>query len=153
MRSNENKALSDNERLLGALLRIPYQALTVRIQQGLVEQGHPEFHASHLRVLQHIEPTGSRLSDLTEDAQMTKQAINYLIEYLEEQGYVLRVADKSDGRAKIIHLTDLGRLCEQQAREIIKQTEAEWATHLGQSRMELLRETLRDLAALIETAS
>lgn len=139
-----------SERLLGALLRIPYQALTLCVQEGLAAAGYPTFHPSHMTVMQHIRPEGTGMSELVERLQMTKQALNYLVEYLEQQGYVERLPDPHDGRAKIVRLTAQGREMERQARKIIQQTQAEWAESLGAERMAQLHELLRDLASLIE---
>ena len=49
-----------------------------------------------------IEPDGSRLTDLAERARMTKQTVGEVTTDLERLGYVERVPDPRDGRAKII---------------------------------------------------
>jgi len=63
---------------------------------------------AHTAVFQHIEADGSRLTDLAERAQITKQSMGYLVDYLEERDYLERHADPSDRRATIICLTDRG---------------------------------------------
>ena len=41
--------------------------------------------------------------------QITKQSVNELIGYLERQGYLRRVVDPDDSRARIIHLPPRGQ--------------------------------------------
>ncbi len=148
---NELDNVENKEHMLGALLRIPYQALTRRIQQGLMAAGYPEFHASHMAVMQHIQPGGSGMSEIAEQTHMSKQALNYLVEFLEGQGYVQRRIDPHDGRAKLLYLTAQGKEVERQARQIIKNSEVEWAEHVGVEEMQQLKKTLQDLAELLES--
>jgi DNA-binding MarR family transcriptional regulator len=60
------------------------------------------------------------------------------------------VPDPTDGRARLIRLTDRGKDVERTARQIIRNIEAEWSDRLGDERMAQLRETLRELAAMLE---
>jgi DNA-binding MarR family transcriptional regulator len=76
---------------------------------------------------------------------MTKQSMGYLVDYLEEHGYVERRADPSDRRASLIFLTDRGWAEVREALSIIAAIEAEWARRLGKRRMEQLRELLSEL--------
>ena len=48
---------------------------------------------------------GSRLTDLADRSGLTKQAVGEAVAELERKGYVERVPDPLDGRAKIIKLT------------------------------------------------
>ncbi len=74
--------------------------------------------------------------------------MGYLVDYLEERGYVERELDPGDKRAKIVRLTDSGRELIGVAREIMGRIEARWAELLGEERMEHLRELLKELNAL-----
>jgi DNA-binding MarR family transcriptional regulator len=99
-------------------------------------------------VFQHIEAGGSRLTDLAERAQITKQSMGYLIDYLELRGYLERRPDPSDRRAALISLTDRGWEQVRAALRIIATIEEEWASGLGELRMQQLRELLGDLRQL-----
>lgn len=81
-------------------------------------------------------------------AQLTKQTMGYLVDYLEERGYVKRRPDPGDKRAKIVRLTDEGRELVGVARESMGRIEARWAELLGKERMEQLRELLKELNSL-----
>lgn len=101
-------------------------------------------------MFRHVRPEGSRITELAERAQITKQSMGALVDHLEACGYVERLPDPSDGRAKIVRLTARGWELDNAAREIVRQTEEEWAAQLGNDRMAQLKQTLQDLIALIE---
>lgn len=140
-----------DRRMLGALLRIPFQAIVIRLHHDLSAAGFGELRPAHYVVFQLIRPEGSRLTELADEAQITKQSMGYLVDYLEERGYVERVADPEDGRAKLVRLTPRGWEVDRAARAIVAQIEAEWAGRLGAERLEELRRTLKDLIDRLDT--
>ena len=133
---------------LGILLRDPFQEVVRRVSVGLAEAGFDDLRPAHTAVFQHIEAGGSRLTELAERAQITKQSMGYLIDYLEQRGYLERRRDPSDRRAALISLTDRGWEQVRAALRIIATVEDEWSRGLGQPRMEQLRELLGDLRQL-----
>jgi DNA-binding MarR family transcriptional regulator len=132
---------------VGILLRGPLQEIVRRIAEGLVEAGFDDIRPAHTAVFQHVKAEGSRLSELAERAQITKQSMGYLVDYLEAHGYVERRADPSDRRASLIFLTERGWAEVREALRIIAAIEQEWARRMGQRRMEQLRELLTELNA------
>jgi DNA-binding MarR family transcriptional regulator len=137
---------------LGILLRDPFQEVVRRVSVGLAEAGFDDLRPAHTAVFQHIEAGGSRLTDLAERAQITKQSMGYLIDYLEQRGYLERRPDPSDRRAALISLTDRGWEQVRAALSIIATIEKEWASGLGEPRMQELRELLGELRQLIGNA-
>jgi DNA-binding MarR family transcriptional regulator len=135
--------------MIGALLRIPFQATVARVHAGLVARGYRDLRPAHLVVFQHLDPGGNRQTDLAERAQMTKQSMGYLIDYLEERGYVARIPDPKDRRARLVVLTDRGRDVERAARAELAALEAQWDAALG-GRLDTLRTLLRELVASLE---
>jgi DNA-binding MarR family transcriptional regulator len=133
---------------VGILLREPFQEVVRRVSVGLVEAGFDDIRPAHTAVFQHIEAGGSRLTDLAERAQMTKQSMGYLVDHLEQRGYLERRPDPSDRRAALISLTDRGWEQVRASLRIIATIEEEWASGLGQPRMQQLRELLGDLGQL-----
>ena len=63
---------------------------------------------------------------------MTKQAVGEAVTELERLGYAERVPDPTDGRAKIIKLTDRGVEACLTGRRIFAEIEREWAEELGE---------------------
>jgi DNA-binding MarR family transcriptional regulator len=94
---------------------------------------------------EHIDAAGTRLTDLAARAQITKQSMGYLVDYLERRGYVERRPDTGDRRATVICLTDRGWDETREALRIIAELEAEWAAALGEARMHQLRDLLAEL--------
>jgi DNA-binding MarR family transcriptional regulator len=93
---------------IGILLRGPYQEIVRRIAEELAVAGFDDIRPAHTAVFQHIKEDGSRLSELAQRAQLTKQSMGYLVDYLEERGYVERRPDAADRRASLIFLTERG---------------------------------------------
>jgi DNA-binding MarR family transcriptional regulator len=133
---------------IGILLRDPFQELVRRVSLGLADAGFDDLRPAHTAVFQHVEAGGSRLTDLAERAQITKQSMGYLVDHLEHRGYLERRPDPSDRRAALISLTDRGWEQVRAALAIIAVIEAEWADELGPRRMEQLRKLLGDLRRL-----
>src|SRR5947208_16196864 len=117
---------------IGILLRDLAQEVVRRVAAGLTEAGFGDVRPAHTAVFQHIDADGSRLTDLAERAQITKQSMGYLVDYLEDRGYLERRPDPSDRRAAIVCLTDRGWAQIQAALAIIATLEDEWARALGQ---------------------
>lgn len=118
--------------LIGALLRVPAQAIHRRIIDGLHRAGFRELRLPHMGVLQYPGPEGSRPGELAERAGMSKQAMNQLLQSLERLGYLSRRADKQDQRARLVHFTARGLAAWAKVHEILVEIEAEWRATLGE---------------------
>jgi DNA-binding MarR family transcriptional regulator len=141
----------DPELMLGALLRISYRALMDGFESSLAAAGYPDVRLSHTPVLQplSLRREGIRASELAALAGMTKPSMGYLIEYLEQHGYVERVPDPSDKRAQLVRLTPRGWQMSQTGRKIVQQAEARWVELIGQKAVEKLRQCLQELVAAL----
>ena len=130
---------------LALLLREPFRIASARLHERFAERGHPEVRAPHGNVFQYLDAGGTRVSDLAERAQVTKQSMAELVAHLERHGYVERIPDPSDRRAKLVRSTDRGRQVYAIAREFREEVEVEWTRRLGAAKMRRLRELLREL--------
>ena len=140
------KNLTEEVGTLGALLRLPYQALAKRLYSEMAENGFPDVRPAHGSVFRHILPEGSRVTDLAERAGMTKQSMSYLVDYLHERGYLEFVPDPDDGRAKLVVLTERGTAFLDAALALSARLEAECARRIGEANMVQLRHLLERLA-------
>jgi DNA-binding MarR family transcriptional regulator len=129
---------------LGVLLFIPYRAMEARVFAALAAAGH-EITPAQAKLLARINGDGSRLSELAEAAQVTKQTAGYLVDQLESAGYVERTPDPTDARARLVRLTGQARRLIPVADAATAEVEAEWAAHLGPRRMGQLRDILTRL--------
>ncbi|NQV81494.1 MAG: winged helix-turn-helix transcriptional regulator [Alphaproteobacteria bacterium] len=71
--------------------------------------GYDDLSESHTTLLPHLDVDGTRITEIAARAGLTKQAIGQMVSDLEDRGYVLRAADPSDARAKIVRYTAKGR--------------------------------------------
>jgi DNA-binding MarR family transcriptional regulator len=129
----------------GLLLLIPYRAMEARVFEALAAAGYDDFTPAQARVFQRIAPGGSRLTDLAEQASITKQSAGFLVDQLERAGYVERVPDPSDARARLVRIAERGHQAIPLAAEVVAEVEADWTEHLGKRRMGQLREILARL--------
>ncbi len=132
----------DSQPNIGLLLFIPYRSMEGRVLEALAAAGFDDITPAQARVAQRIGPAGTRLTDLAEQARITKQSAGFLVDALERAGYVERVPDPIDRRARLVRLAARGRQTLPIADAAVSQVEAEWASHLGLRRMRQLRESL-----------
>jgi DNA-binding MarR family transcriptional regulator len=129
------------------LLSVAMDQFADELYQRIAETPFDDIRPGHGCVFGNIDPDGSRLTDLAERAMMTKQSVGEVTTDLEHRGYVERVPDPSDGRAKIIRLTDRGRAAQQVGLELIDALERDWAGRFGEERVAALREALEVITA------
>ena len=131
--------------LIGALLRMPWEAVQRHMLKRLHERGFDDFDAAYLNVFQYPGPQGARPSELAARLRMTKQAVNYLLGELERLDYLTRQPDPDDLRSKRVALTPRGKSAIHVIREAVAEMETTWAQQLGPKRFAQLRNLLRDL--------
>jgi len=135
---------------IAVLLREAFVALNDLVLTHLAERGHSDVRPAHAAVFQYLDDTGTTVSLLAERAQMTKQAMAELVQHLEKHGYVVRVPDPNDRRAKLVLPTERGRAVIAVAQEIAPQIERRVTRLLGAERMRSLR---ADLDAIRRSAA
>jgi len=130
---------------LGLLLREPYRIASDELHRRIAQRGHPQVRAPHGDVFGFLDARGTQVSELARRAQVTKQSMSELVAHLERHGYVERVPDPDDRRAKLVRATERGRELYAVAREVIAEIEAEWTARLGERKMRRLRQLLQEL--------
>jgi DNA-binding MarR family transcriptional regulator len=138
---------------LAQLLRIPFQALVTELHERLAAAGFGDVRPIHTLIFAFVSREGIRLHELVERMQSTKQNVNYLVNALEEMGYVERVPDPLDGRGKLVRLTKRGEANSLAGRTIIQNIEQEWANQLGEETMAQLRALLEQLVVMVQQHS
>ena len=135
---------------MGVLLFLPYRAMEARVFERLAAAGFDDFTPAQARVFARIAGQGSRLTDLAAQAGITKQSAGFLVDQLERAGYVHRVPDPADGRARLVRIAERGERSVEVSRGIVTEVEAEWTAHLGAARMAQLRRILTDLREITD---
>ncbi len=128
--------------LIGALLRVPAQAIHRRLIKELSAAGFDELLMPHMAVLQFPGPDGVRPGTLAERAGISKQAMNQLLRSLEGLGYIVRSDAPDEGRARIISFTKRGRAAYAKVHDILRDIEREWSAELGPKDFAQLKELL-----------
>ncbi len=128
--------------LMIRLLNVAFDDFCDDLESRVAETPYSDIRITHGCVFGNIDPDGTRLTDLAERARMTKQSVGEVTSDLEQRGYVERVPDPNDGRAKIIRLTERGRAAQTLGVGLIEEIEQEWAERFGAERVAALREAL-----------
>ncbi|HUA44616.1 MAG TPA: MarR family transcriptional regulator [Solirubrobacteraceae bacterium] len=129
------------------LLDVGLGALSEELTRRVAQTPYSDIRMTHGCVFGNIDPDGTRLTDLAERAFMTKQSVGEVVSDLEKLGYAQRVPDPSDGRAKIIRLTERGQAARTVGLELIDEIEQEWAERYGADRVAALRDALEAVTA------
>ncbi|MDF2093593.1 MarR family transcriptional regulator [Knoellia sp. 3-2P3] len=131
------------------LMYIASRAASDRIFSAMHHAGY-DVTIAQGRLLMGVDAEGTRLSVLADRAQIAKQTATSLVDKLERAGYVERVPDPSDGRARLVRLTARAEAARPVARAEEARIEAEWEAHLGPERMHQLREALTALREITD---
>lgn len=135
---------------LGLLLYLPHRELEDRVFAALARAGFDDVTPAQARVLRRVGVDGSRLAELAEAAQVTRQTAGFLVDQLERAGYVERTPDPTDARARLIRVAERGRAAMSVGVTAVAEVEREWTAHLGARRMAALRDALTRLREITD---
>ena len=127
------------------LLREAFTAINAVVPLRLAERGHEAVREAHGAVFQFLDEDGTTVSALAERAGMTKQAMAELVAHLEHSGYVQRVPDPEDRRAKLVMLSAKGQEVVTTVRGLVPEMEDRLVAALGRPRWQQLREDLQTI--------
>jgi DNA-binding MarR family transcriptional regulator len=137
------------------MLRVVWQWVREQLYAGVVAAGFDDLNAAHVGLWRYPGLEGVRPSRLADEAGITKQSVNDLLGHLERHGYLLRVPDVADGRARVIRLTPKGKRLQRTIYAAAGASQQQIADILGprrfaqlQSSLELLNEQLADPSAV-----
>lgn len=131
-----------------ALLQDVQRQMADELHERLGKLGYEEIRPSHGCVFGNMRPHGVRLTDIAERARITKQSVGEIVTDLEALGYVERVPDPEDKRAKLVRLTPRGEEVQDAAYATFTEIEAEWGERIGKKKVAALRAALEELSLL-----
>jgi DNA-binding MarR family transcriptional regulator len=108
-----DEAKGERSPYVGAMLRVVWSWVRDQMYAGVVAAGFDDLNAAHVALWRYPGLEGQRPSRLADHVGITKQSVNDLLGHLEEHGYLMRVPDSADGRARVIRLTAKGRRLEE----------------------------------------
>lgn len=131
---------------LPQLIAVMFERTLAQLMGFLDENGYKEIRTAHvMNVFLHLRGEGMRSSEIANRAGMTPQAMGEHIDYLESRGYVKRVPDPADGRAKLVVYGARGLKAAQDLDRFYTELEAEWIQSIGEKQGELLKRLLQML--------
>ena len=136
-------------RYVGAMLRVVWQWVRDQMYAGVMAAGYDDLSAAHVGLWRHPGLDGLRPSQLADQVGITKQSVNDLLAHLERHGYLGRVPDSTDGRARVIRLTSKGRRLEATIYAEARAAELRIAEILGPRRFAQLQSSLELLTELL----
>lgn len=128
--------------LIGALLRVPAQAIHRRLIKELNAAGFDGLRLPHMAVLQYPGPEGVRPGALAARAGMSKQAMNQLLSSLESLGYIARADAPDHAGARVVRFTKRGQAVYVKMVDVLHDIEREWSVALGPKRFAQLKALL-----------
>jgi DNA-binding MarR family transcriptional regulator len=128
------------------LFRQTSKLMVDELTQRLRAAGDPHCTPAHHPVFENIDPDGTRLTVLAERAAMTHQSMSELVSSMAAIGYLERVPDPADGRAKLVRLTPYGRRMVRIAVAEIADIEREWLNRFRQAGFDV------DVRAMLDAA-
>jgi DNA-binding MarR family transcriptional regulator len=131
------------------LFFVAHRAVEQRVLAALRAAGF-EATLAQSRLFARVAEEGSRLTELAESAQITKQTAQFLVDQLEAIGYVERAPDPTDARARLVRIAARGRAAQELAREVEGQVTEEWSRHLGAREFAQLRRTMERLRQITD---
>lgn len=131
------------------LLSEPGRQLIRELHEQLALNGFGDIRQAHSQVFQYMKKDGSRITELAERAQMTKQSMSVLVYDMEKAGYLKRYPDPNDKRAYIFKLTESGQKSVETAGRIIHNIIDGWQQRLGEQKMNDLLQLLTELNEVI----
>jgi DNA-binding MarR family transcriptional regulator len=132
---------------LTGLLDVALEAMLAEFRLELGDSEFSDIRPTHGCVFRFVKDEGMRLTDLADLASIAKQSAGEIVDDLASRGYVERIADPADRRAKLICLTDRGKQAQRHGFGLFAKVEERWMERFGPDRIAQLRETLEAIAA------
>jgi len=135
---------------LPVLMFVAHRHVESQVMLALAAAGFDDITLAQARLLQRVAPDGTRLTELAERAQVTKQSAGFLVDQLARMGYVERVLDPADARARLVRIARRGRAAGAVAGDVVAQVEEEWRAHLGDAAYDELAGHLEKLREITD---
>lgn len=132
---------------MAGLFEIAKDAFFEDFRDELEQTEFGEIRPTHGCVFRFVRGEGMRLTALANLAGMTKQSVGEVVDDLVARGYVKRIPDPEDKRAKLICLTERGERAQATGLALFAKVEEQWKERYGAERIQQLRKLLEEIAA------
>ena len=128
-----------------AVLRLATQ-IVEGVQQGVAEAGFDDIRPVHGFAFARLSVAPATTAQLAEHLGITKQATSELVHNLVDRGYLTRISDPSDGRARLLVLTARGDACTRAAQNAAMHTVNSWQQRITPQQFSSLGDALAAVA-------
>ena len=137
-----NDEIAERTPFVGALMLVGWQWVREQAFAGVRAAGYDDLNPAHVGLVRYPTLDGLRPIEIAARMQITKQSVHDLLGYMEERGYLIRVEDPADRRARVVRLTEKGQGLEREVRAQAASAEEQIANMLGERRFHQLRDAL-----------
>jgi DNA-binding MarR family transcriptional regulator len=134
-------------RSLNGLLTVAQRAVSAEFHRRMAAAGYGDIKPSATNLFEHVGPGGSTVAVMAQRAGVSPQAMVQIVDILEKRGYVERVPDPADRRAKLVCKTAKGKAMGSAAAAILADIEGDFEDSLGPSHVQALRTMLELVSA------
>jgi DNA-binding MarR family transcriptional regulator len=135
------------EPMIGALLRLASEATHRELVARLDGAGFDDLRPAHYNLFTFPGIHGVRPTELAQRRGISKQALNALLNELEDLGYLVRRPSSGDGRHRQIELAPRGLEFARTMRGTLEHIETELASLLGARRFADVKAAAGEIAA------
>ncbi len=121
-----SRGLPGDRLAIGRLLVRLLSEFRRELSEPMAERGYGDIRRPHLQVWGNLAGKGRRLTELAARAELSLSATSELVNELEGFGYLRRIPDPHDGRAKLIVPTDRGQKALSDAAIRVAEIEDHW---------------------------
>jgi DNA-binding MarR family transcriptional regulator len=131
---------------IGILLALAYQEFVNLLHEDLGAQGYDDLARSDGYVFRALHAEVLTTSGLADRLGMSKQGAGQLVVDMTRRGYLRSRPDPSDGRARLLELSDRGRSALAAAQDFHRRYETQLARRHGRGHVDDLRAMLIAMA-------
>jgi DNA-binding MarR family transcriptional regulator len=131
---------------LGILLALAFQEFVTELRQDLGERGFDDLARSSGYVFRALDAEPLTTSALADRLGVSKQGAGQLVDEMTRRGYLTSRPDPSDGRARLLQLSERGRAALAAARAFHRSYEQRLARRHGRAHVDDLRAMLTAMA-------
>jgi DNA-binding MarR family transcriptional regulator len=138
---------------LAMLMRTGHHQVMEYVQARLEQAGFGDIRPAHMAIFQNLGPGGARIGELAEQAKLTNQSVGYLVDYLEQHGYVERRPDPANRRATLVCFTERGWDEADACARILDDLDTELTSRIGADRLQQLQDLLTKVAQVLRDST
>ncbi|MGH1483910.1 MAG: MarR family winged helix-turn-helix transcriptional regulator [Geminicoccales bacterium] len=112
----------------------------------MLASGHHWYAEARSSIIPFLDREGTRQGVLVQRMGLSKQAVQQLVDDLEDEGIIERRPDPEDRRGKVVIFTQKGLRAQSDANRVKREVEASFQAKLGKEDFTRLDDLLRRLA-------